>query len=678
MKNELKVIKPAKHMRIAALQCNFEKGRENTLKVLDLWQEFGFNVEQLFHTHGELYSAVFSKDKFGTMLEDYLKKADACDISIILYMNCHVILKSQDDKAPEWAQKDRDGKYTLLYGTYYGCCLNSSWLDYFLCSLESLKGYPIKGVFFDGPISLPCFCERCSEKFEDRYGLAMAGAPKALVSDFGLETAIVTKKLLNAKIKSINPEWLVYFNEALHQGKTSLEQIRTILSLNDIVGTEGGFQFYGPPQEADIWKCSLAAKTAEAVAGGKPTVIFMAGDHKPWSWYLHTPAETKLCYASVLANGASVWYGLHSFTKLLKSAAGEAIKSMVQFDRRHNLLYQNTESLAQVAVFHSFDTNKYYNSSGTETDFYDSKDNQNTNCVGDYSESTSGAVAALFHSSIPFDVLTEVNISDITGYRAVVMPTAACMSDETAEFIRRYVEQGGIIIADSEFSLYNETGARRNDFMLKDLMGCSFRGYQIYHDFDYFQYTESASEFIPQGIPYLPAPLTALNVEENGESIVLARRCPPLGGRYAGKPLSGQSPYIIKNQYGKGSCYYLAGTFFELYRKFGIVHYRNFIASVIKCHFRPEIEVLNAPPSLEISIRRNRDSGEVIIHLVNYSGGMTRPVDSVILLNNVALRIDGNFTQVDALVSGRQLAAENKIVRLPEIREFEVIVLHEK
>ena len=54
-----------RHMRIAALQCDFEGGRENTLKVPELWNSFGFNVEQLFHTHGEFYSAVFQKDKGG-------------------------------------------------------------------------------------------------------------------------------------------------------------------------------------------------------------------------------------------------------------------------------------------------------------------------------------------------------------------------------------------------------------------------------------------------------------------------------------------------------------------------------------------------------------------------------------------------------------------------------------
>ena len=124
-----------RHMRIAALQCDFEGGRENTLKVPELWHTFGFNVEQLFHTHGELYSAVFRKDVHKDILNDYVAECRKYGISIILYMNCHILLESQKDKAEEWAQIDKNGEYVKYYTTYNGCCLNSSWADFFLDSI---------------------------------------------------------------------------------------------------------------------------------------------------------------------------------------------------------------------------------------------------------------------------------------------------------------------------------------------------------------------------------------------------------------------------------------------------------------------------------------------------------------------------------------------------------------
>jgi hypothetical protein len=120
------------HMRIAALQCNFEGGLEKTLKVADLWKEYGFNVEQLFHTHCQMYSAVFDKDKHSEVLSSYLEKTKFNNIAVILYMNCHILLDSQKDMWNQWAQINNKGEYTVMYGTYKACCVNSSWTDYFL------------------------------------------------------------------------------------------------------------------------------------------------------------------------------------------------------------------------------------------------------------------------------------------------------------------------------------------------------------------------------------------------------------------------------------------------------------------------------------------------------------------------------------------------------------------
>ena len=115
-----------KHFRMAALQCDFEGGRDNTLSVPAKWKEYGFNYEQLFHTHAELYSAVFEKEKHGEILREYLKKEKENGIDVILYMNCHILLESQKDKFGEWAVADKDGSYKMLYGTYASCCLNST------------------------------------------------------------------------------------------------------------------------------------------------------------------------------------------------------------------------------------------------------------------------------------------------------------------------------------------------------------------------------------------------------------------------------------------------------------------------------------------------------------------------------------------------------------------------
>ncbi|MCK5843549.1 MAG: hypothetical protein KAG97_02505, partial [Victivallales bacterium] len=307
-----------RHMRIAALQCNFEGGEENTLRIPELWNDFGFDAEQLFHPIGELYSAVFEKEKHADILRRYLEKSAEAGIKIILYLNCHILLKSQEDKAKEWARCEADGTYMKLYETYLANCLNSSWMEYFFGLIEDLSDYPIAGIFFDGPVNRPCFCPRCAAKFAEQHGKPLNEASEKEVSAFTLRTQTDGKRAFRKKVKDVNPEWIAYFNEGLLHTVASAKEMREILSYNDIIGTEGGFQFGGPPKDTAIWRCGVSARMTEAVAEGKPTVIFMAGDQKPWSWHLHTPSETKLCYASTIANGASVWYGIHCATSALQ------------------------------------------------------------------------------------------------------------------------------------------------------------------------------------------------------------------------------------------------------------------------------------------------------------------------------------------------------------------------
>ena len=663
-----------KHMRIAALQCDFEGGRENTLKVPELWNEFGFDTEQLFHPMGELYSAVFDKEKHSAILREYIEKSSKAGISIILYLNCHILLESQNEMAEEWAQKLPDGSYTKLYGTYLACCFNSSWMDYFLNLIADLNEFDITGIFFDGPINRLCHCPRCSAKFAETYGKPMRNASDKELADFSMRTYINTKKRMSEKVKAVNPEWIAYFNEGVMHSQASTEEMREMLSYNDIIGTEGGFQFGGPPRNVNIWRCGTSAKMTEAVADGKPTVIFMAGDQKPWSWYLHTQAETKLCYASTIANGASVWYGIHCATPALNSASGRAAREMIQFDKKHSDLYQNTKSLAQVAVFRSFDTAKNYTSTGESTDLYASE-SRDAGSFGDYTKSFDGAVATLLRSNIAFDLVTELNIEDISKYSMVLAPTAACLKPSVVKTLETYVSNGGCLVADSEFGMYDENGRRLTDSQGCALIAANVKGTLEYNNFDYFALTDAGDLFAEEGVEFIPAPLKALDVEPMHDCEVLGELCHPLAGRYSGKPEKGATPFIIRRKFGDGVIYYFAGAFFELYDEFAIVHYRGIIEKIASTRFELSYELLGASESVEFTIRKTEPSGAVMAHLVNYTGGMSRPIKNVVPLHDLRLKVPKNTASARSLATDRELRVENGEIRLPPLNEFDVILM---
>lgn len=662
-----------KHLRIAALQVNYEGGYEQTMKVPALWQEFGFNCEQLFHTHAELYTAIYEREKHEAILEKYLKESEKRGIRIILYMNCHILNPSQADKAVDWAIVEENGKYAHCYKTYLMNCMNSPWMDYFSRMLEDLKRFQIAGVFFDGPILKQCFCAHCRMKFQLKHGKSLTEASQVEKDAFAMETYLDGKRIMYCKVKEINPSWISYFNECFH-GR-SLEEMKTGLAYNDLVGTEGGFQFYQPPREALVWRCGLQARILEAIAGGKPTVIFWAGDHKSWAWYLHTPAESKAMYATIVANGANAWYGIHSSTDILKGTTGDAVKEVFNFDRTNESLYQNTESIAPVAVFFSFDSMKLYPTSREESDFYGKARNEDAKAAGNYDASLQGAVATLFHANEPFDVVTEVDLKRLDRYGVVLLPTASCMREETGRHLSEYVENGGVIIADSETSLFDEKYDKRGNFMLADLFGVDFKGIRIYDRFDFGELGEEFQEQFHDGVFRIPAPFTAIDVAVREGTDVLARLCPKQAGSLSGRPKPAEYPFVMRRSFGKGTVYYLAACYFEFYGSRGIVHYKRMIESIIERHIPGRYRIIGAPPSLEITVRRCRDTGKTLVHLVNFSGGMTRPIDQCTILHDLKLFTKEKTSRATALVAGRQLAITGNTVELCPVKNFEVILL---
>lgn len=667
------------HMRIAALQCDFEGGQEKTLEMPGKWKDFGFNVEQLFHTHAELYNAVYEEDRHKEILTKYLAETKKSGIKVILYLNCHILLPSQNHLREQWAKRNKDGEFIKLYSeVYYSPCMTSTWTDYFLEHIEQLKNFDIAGVFFDGPLVHDCHCPSCQKIFTEQSGKAMSDAPAAEIKDFANQQCIEFARKIYRKVKEVNKDWISYTNSNLLHGNWSADEIKELLQYEDIVGTEGGFQFYGQPKDIPLWKCSLAAKMVEAVAKSRPTVIFMAGDHKTWSWYMHTSAETKLCYASTLANGASVWYGIHCSSDMLNTEAGSATREMLAFDKKNNELYTNTKSLAETAVFISFDTAKKYPAVYQLSDFYGASNSVAKECIGDYSLGLDGTIAMLFYSGIAYDIITELNLDSLSRYKTIIMPNAACLDKASVKALTDFVRQGGTLIADGETSLYDKDLNKNTNFSLSEVFGVDFAGEVLdFNTWDYFCLTEESKSIISDtAVKYIPAPLKALRITPHEDTEVIAELCPPLPGCYADKPQKPEYPFITGKRFGKGKAYFIAGTLFETYYSYGFAHHIEIFRNILDSGNKQSVKLKCASDVVELTYRKNIHSGREFIHLVNYTGSMNRPIEKVIPVTGGELIINKPFKSATALIAGRKLElSENGSILLPDIHEFEVIEL---
>jgi hypothetical protein len=148
-------------------------------------------------------------------------------------------------------------------------------------------------------------------------------------------------------------------------------------------------------------------------------------------------------------------------------------------------------------------------------------------------------------------------------------------------------------------------------------------------------------------------------------------------------PLAG--PAVLWNRFGEGHCLYLAGTFGEFYLEYAVLEYRQLLYGAIQRSAPPPVQVCGAPPSLEVAFRRKRDDSAALVHLINYTGGMVRPIQQALPLRSVRLAVRGDAlpwqpTEAQALVSGSALGivetGDGIELEVPEIAgEYEVVVL---
>jgi hypothetical protein len=634
-------------LRIAALQCNFG---ENSLKIIDIWKKAGFNTEQLFHPIADLYSAHYDPCRHRKALLSYARKARRKGLRLILYLNVHILGPSLTKHGAAWSQRDQKGRIIRLYeGTYPSICVNSPWRRHFFSVLDSLKDVPVDGLFLDGPFVAEkgCFCRHC------------AGKRGSSLWEFSRRTRDGFLNEAYQYWKRLKPGAPFYMNLPIFHASRSFVDIPSALRYNDIVGSEGGFMHYGPARHAFLWKPSFTAKLLEAIAPDKPRVVFMAADHKPWSWWPHTPAETNLCIASCTAHGADVWYGLHGSSALMDTPSGNSAANLMCFLAENEDALDRTRSLADVGLVYSYATDRYLSAAGDESDFL-------SRTSGSPAESAvRGYFSLLTESQIPFDMVTDLSPDPAAWakYKVLVLPALGALDDAMVRALKAFTASGGTLIAEFDASLYDGKGKRRKDFGLSGVFGASADGKVLNHDnWNYFRLKTSL----------LPLPLSSLPVRLHPGARVLAERLSDMPGRYArlGKPASS---FLVENRFGRGRCYYFAGTFGRMHHEYHPPEYRTLIVSLVRKTGAAGPGFDNAPSHLEASLRKSANG--MFLHLINYTGGPSRPIERLTPVINLKMRF-ARALRVKSVVSrrlGQKLSRAGGVFVLPRLHDYDIL-----
>ncbi|MEM2562539.1 MAG: beta-galactosidase trimerization domain-containing protein [Candidatus Bathyarchaeia archaeon] len=667
-------------------------------KIADVKKSLGFNAEHL--TCSDIYGGEKGIFYFKTRIarnvprdffSEYLPEAHKRGIKVLAYYNVHWINVEFGKEHPEWLQVDVEGRIISdLYGSGNAPCVNSPWREWSLQGIRDLASYDIDGIFLDGPIFAPraCYCESCREKFKRKYGLDLPREEdwgKTVWRDFiEFRYDSIAEYLRDAErtLKEIKPKAIIYMNSTgLWPGWTAARDNRRLIRYQDILGAEGGFLYYDL-RRAPLWKAGMTAKLLETQAEGKPTVVFIAGANKGWDEYLLTPTETKLLYADSIANGANPWYGIPWYLsdKPGALAAGE----MNRFIIENSEYLEETIPVANVALFWSSKSADFYRPEAPAMDFTPQREESvKREPAGSFYEGFLGCYEILVRSHIPFNVLDEDAIRPevLRNYDLLVAPNCACLSKDKAEIIKKYVENGGCLIASFETSRYDEYGDLLEEFELADVFGVNVgRGVFGPLNIDYMSVVSDHPIADGLSARLLPCPTYGIEVSPTTSKAICMYH-EKMAARYMRLPQLSKNPAILVNEYGRGRCLYIAGNFFEHYYNYHNPDYRRIIHNSVRWMAKTLVTLENCPSSVEVTLRYQPKKDRLIVHLVNFTGEMTRPIESPIALKDIKVALHGfrKYRSAKALRLNQSLNLEESNDTLnftiPFIQEYEAIVL---
>jgi hypothetical protein len=327
-----------------------------------------------------------------------------------------------------------------------------------------------------------------------------------------------------------------------------------------------------------------------------------------------------------------------------------------------------------------------------------------------------GLTQALIRARIPYVPVNADHIGrDASQFAALVLPNVGALSDQQCASIRKFVGNGGALVATGATSLYDEWGDSRQDFALADLFGAHapssdfgrrFSG-QSFHT--YLRLTPELRQKVwgphTQGEPsvsgerhpvlrgfeetdILPfgGTLESVRIEE-GVTVPLTFIPPfpiyPPETAWMRDPKT-NIPALVLNSRSKSRIAYLPADIDSRYGRDNLPDHANLLANVVRWAVGDRMPLEVHGPGL-IDCHLYRQTGRLILHFVNLSNeaAWRAPLDEVIPIGPIQVKMrlpeDVPGTTIQFLVSGAKapLTAAKPWVsfEVKSIGDHEVVVI---
>jgi beta-galactosidase GanA len=332
---------------------------------------------------------------------------------------------------------------------------------------------------------------------------------------------------------------------------------------------------------------------------------------------------------------------------------------MNKFHSENEEYYNNTKPVSNIALVWSMESANYYSSSVAETDFTKKETLGSSKAAkGNHYKAFMGLYEMLTRSHAQFDVIDDVNLktSDLGKYEMLILPTCGCMSREVLSGLKKYVKNGGKVLSTYDTGFYSGKGTYKGPDEISDLLGIKGIREVVRYNLSGTAYQKVSNSSYNNELDYhlIPAPELALRCDAADGAKVDTEFLEPMPGRYVALPEEG-FPGIIVNSYGSGKSIYICGTLGEYYYEKTHPSLRQLLSGILDKETSALLRT-NAPGSVEMVLRK-KDSDIYILHAVNMTGDMTRPIERILPVTdiNVTIRSEKAPISIKSLMSGMEI-----------------------
>jgi hypothetical protein len=619
---------------------------------------------------------------------------------------------------PDWFATDAKGK-PYRAGDLYITCINSPYYENHIPSIlsEIAEMYKPEGFTDNSWSGLGresiCYCSWCRNSFRERTG-----------------NEIPSEKNWNDKVYR---QWIKWnyarrleiwdLNNKTTKAAGGEDCIWSGMNSGSITGQSRSFRDYRAiAKKAEIIMLDDQARTdndgfqhnseigklVHGILGWDkliPESMAMYQAHKPWFRLASKPEpEARMWMLEGIAGGLQPWWHMISAYHEDRRMYHSPVRTF-QWHKANEQYLLNRVPVANVGVIWSQDNSDFYG-------------RDNASYLVDMP--WRGITQALVRARIPY---LPLHIDDIdhsaAQLKVLVLPNIAAMNDAQVTAIRRFVQNGGSVVATGETSLYNGWGEKRNDYALADIFGAhisnqanpiaqpaeKFAG-EVYHTYLRLIPEMRAQVNGPHitGEPAIPGKrhavlkgfeetdtipfgglLQPLNVDPHAE--VLMTFIPqfpvyPPEKAYMTEPKTNIPGVIISTAPGGGRVVFLPA---DIDRQFSIGNlpdHGNLIKNIVLWTLQNELPVIVEGVGL-LDIHLYEQKQNMILHIVNLTNQNTwkQPLDELIPVGPLHIKLKNRQRlkgEVRSLVSKKltaQVSEEYISFDIASILDHEVIVV---